>query len=1369
MIRPLDLELLFAAFAFRHAKIDNEQLGRAVAQTSSDHSISDTMVQTGMIDEQQRKQIDAAVKDHLQRHHDDSSTSLAAIEPLPFPLSIFDHLLETQAVPADAPKQGDERSDSENQLVTYETVVSPNLTPHPSLSDRGVTSNTAYGPTRYQSKRFHARGGLGEIFVASDREVHRDVALKEIQPACADNPASRRMFVLEGSLTGSLEHPGVVPVYGMGQYPDGRPFYAMRFIRGESLKQAIKNLHSGSPVFATSRTPSLTLRQLLNRFLDVCNTIDYAHSRGVLHRDIKPDNIMLGPFRETLVVDWGLAAIYRRDSAAPNDEVPGELLEQNPTLAPIRLTEESDDQVLGTAPYMSPEQARGRQSALKPSSDVFSLGATLYTILTGTTMYPGTSTAHVLDKAKRRDAVAPTAVNPNIPNALAAIVEKATASSQTDRYPTAKTLADDLEAWLADEPVTAYRERWHERTLRWMRQHRTLVTSGFAALLVGMFALGTIAIVLSTKNAEVAAQRDTAERNLIAARKAVRESFVQISEDERLKAEGLDRLRMSLLKSPEPYFVEFLSQTPDDPRLRLEQAQWRALLAAIVRNTQSPSQAIEYFQTVEKNLDELESDLRPHAASPSSNEFDRTTLDAYHLLRTQTQVQLASLYAETGKFEESLAHSQRAIEYAEANPNTETALLHVAALTQLGKTQFQIGRDDASLETLNDAIARLDVAPRDNRESWQLAMNHPLMARAEVRAARGNLFDAIEDWKKALKQSEQTTPERDSEIAFIEFRTRCYVSLARETTNARLRKLALEYSRMAQELAQQLVDRHPDNLLFAALQIDANNLRATTLAISDAAPDPNEVRNGLTRAIELDTRLHTEFPTVFEYRYRLLKTRLNLIFAELRTGKEPPSVLKDASDVLAETARLAHDFPQVPDAQALHAKTLINTAMLSLWFQVPDAETTIQKRRSEATAILEHLDQLPQRIAYTELHSNLHELLGQIAQTGERWNDATEQETNRQETMTSFPASYWEVPFPHERRADSFDTRAQYLFAAGKLNEGLEDLQKGIDVRQTLLDTFPDEPVIRKNLATALRDYGDWLRELDVPDVDANQYTLRSLDVLQNVPLSELNDSQLQTIVGDLAQLSIVSSDANDYQTASQQCERARAAAIELYRRDPTLQHMTYQLLVENLLIGYRLELGQDVDALVNNLHHAVAGMLDTHGHDADARDAAMLAYRQTATHFHSKKNYEQARYFLAEAYQLSENSPQQYTIAINLSDAEIRLGRFLSGCERSAPIMEEQELSALSYYSLAVNFALAVAALQNDTHLSESANESLSDLYQSNAMKALEKAAQVGLFNDPGWRSTMEADADLDAIRTTDAFKKWTQALESQEPSASQ
>src|SRR5262249_25084566 len=139
-----------------------------------------------------------------------------------------------------------------------------------------------------------------------DAELNREVALKEIQDRHADDPLSRARFVLEAEITGGLEHPGIVPVYGLGHHQDGRPYYAMRFVKGDSLKEAIARFHEPAP----GRDPgerALALRKLLRRFLDVCNAVEYAHSRGVLHRDLKPGNILLGPYGETLVVDWGLA------------------------------------------------------------------------------------------------------------------------------------------------------------------------------------------------------------------------------------------------------------------------------------------------------------------------------------------------------------------------------------------------------------------------------------------------------------------------------------------------------------------------------------------------------------------------------------------------------------------------------------------------------------------------------------------------------------------------------------------------------------------------------------------------------------------------------------------------------------------------------------------------------------------------------------------------------------------------------------------------------------------------------------------------------------------------------------------------------
>ena len=173
-----------------------------------------------------------------------------------------------------------------------------------------------------------------------------------------------------------------MPVYGLGTYGGGRPFYAMRFIKGDSLKEAIARFHADDELKKDPGRRSLDLRKLLRRFTDVCNAIDYAHSRGVLHRDIKPGNVIVGKHGETLVVDWGLAkAVGRADPTS------GER-----TLVPSSASGSAETipgSVLGTPAYMSPEQAAGDLEQLGPRSDVYSLGATLYCLLTGRPPFEG--------------------------------------------------------------------------------------------------------------------------------------------------------------------------------------------------------------------------------------------------------------------------------------------------------------------------------------------------------------------------------------------------------------------------------------------------------------------------------------------------------------------------------------------------------------------------------------------------------------------------------------------------------------------------------------------------------------------------------------------------------------------------------------------------------------------------------------------------------------------------------------------------------------------------------------------------------------------------------------------------------------------
>jgi formylglycine-generating enzyme required for sulfatase activity len=338
---------------------------------------------------------------------------------------------------------------------------------------------------RFRVLRHHADGGIGRVSVALDLELHRQVALKELQDRFADDPEFRQRFLLEVEVTGRLEHPGVIPVYSLGRDEQGRPFYAMRFIEGEDLERAISRFHAADA--GPARDPgerALTLRRLLRRFVDVCNVVAYAHSRGVLHRDLKPGNILLGPYGETLVVDWGMAK--RLDGPATpsgmGDETPGSDGQASGTATAQGL-------ILGTIPYMSPEQADG--GSVGTRSDVYSLGATLYHIVAGRAPIAKGDKLAMLSCVRRGEFSPPRQVNPRVPAALEAICQKAMRGRPEDRYASPRALADEIEHWLADEPVSAWREPWAVRARRWLARRRSAVASAVAAAAV---AVATIAI-----------------------------------------------------------------------------------------------------------------------------------------------------------------------------------------------------------------------------------------------------------------------------------------------------------------------------------------------------------------------------------------------------------------------------------------------------------------------------------------------------------------------------------------------------------------------------------------------------------------------------------------------------------------------------------------------------------------------------------------------------------------------------------------------------------------------------------------------------------------------------------------------------------
>jgi eukaryotic-like serine/threonine-protein kinase len=470
-------DLLFGLLALQNDFIGRDDLLAAFAAWVADKArpLAQLLVDRGALDDVRRALLEALVAEHLKRHGGDPAASLAAVSSL-------------------GPLRDDlQRIDDPNLRASLAATASRSAR---SGDDAGATATNAPSSrragARFRILRFHREGGLGRVYLARDEELGREVALKEIRPDKLAEADHRGRFVLEAEINGGLEHPGIVPVYSLGTYDDGRPFYAMRFVEGDSLKEAIEAYHKANP---QPDPGTVEFRKLLGRFVDVCEAIAFAHSKGVLHRDLKPHNVMLGRYGETLLIDWGLA------KATGRREPVGLAAGREATLVPPSGSGHAPTVgVLGSPPYMSPEQAAGAAEALGPATDVYGLGAILFALLTGEPPVDGKTTEEVLDRA-RRGAIRPLrSLNPNVPHALEAICLKAMAPKPGDRYTTAQALADDVEFWLADEPVSAWEESAWLRLCRWLRRHRTLVAAGAAATLAGLAGLVVVLTIQAEDN-----------------------------------------------------------------------------------------------------------------------------------------------------------------------------------------------------------------------------------------------------------------------------------------------------------------------------------------------------------------------------------------------------------------------------------------------------------------------------------------------------------------------------------------------------------------------------------------------------------------------------------------------------------------------------------------------------------------------------------------------------------------------------------------------------------------------------------------------------------------------------------------------------
>jgi serine/threonine protein kinase len=303
----------------------------------------------------------------------------------------------------------------------------------------------------------YARGGMSRIWVARDNDLNREVAIKELRTEIGPNSGVYRLFLREAQITAQLQHPNIIPVYGLGHRSQNEsPFLIMPLVRGTSLQAAIAEHYRGARSGAEARA---ALRRLLTVFVTVCNTLDYAHQHGVIHRDPKSANVLLGQYGEVLVIDWGLARLLGGQDGVSVVSVSDRAVGEGTRTG----------SVLGTVAYMAPEQALGLTREVDARTDVYVLGAVLFEVLTGQVPHAGQSVLEVLERVRASPTPHARSVNPAAPPELDAVCAKAMARAQADRYPSAAALGRDVERWLAGEAVSVYAEPWFRRLRRRLR------------------------------------------------------------------------------------------------------------------------------------------------------------------------------------------------------------------------------------------------------------------------------------------------------------------------------------------------------------------------------------------------------------------------------------------------------------------------------------------------------------------------------------------------------------------------------------------------------------------------------------------------------------------------------------------------------------------------------------------------------------------------------------------------------------------------------------------------------------------------------------------------------------------------------------
>jgi eukaryotic-like serine/threonine-protein kinase len=1079
--------LLFGVVALQSGAVDADRLAETCAAWASEptQALADLFVDHGLMTDEQKAEVEKVVARELESHGGDSHATLAA--------TIDGRSLE--AIRGVAAENGS--LEAKLNLPPQEQgghVVLEKLSPGDSESRE-----------RYTLTHLHAKGGMGRVWLARDTALGRQIALKDLRPEQADNSIVWSRFLYEAKITAQLEHPGIVPVYEVGE--GEAPYYTMRFVRGRTLSEATRAYHKKR---AAGEADSLGMVELLTAFVGVCHAVAYAHSRGIIHRDLKGQNVVLGDFGEVMVLDWGLAKRIAPDQQAgspPQQAAAGTAPEAKQPTGPtlLRADNQDDDntipeacnggpgpassrsssnpgsnghayhqtnpssgsgsgarqsresgagpegtmqgQLLGTPAYMAPEQAQGRHDLVDERTDVYGMGAILYEILTGRPPFIAPKTVEILRKVTNEQATPPRQIVPTVGPGLEAVCLKALRKAKEERYPSASLLAQEVQRWLADEPVQAYVEPWTSRALRWARRHKTLVSTA-AGLLV------TVTIALSVSTVLVSQERNEAEAQGQQARQAV--NLLTRVKDIGFE-DQLDPIQEDFLKNALAYYEQFTTRASRDPAVRLEHGRAYQQMGDIQRKL---GRSKESEQAYRKAIEILEPLTTAAAGTEPKRELARSrTLLGNLLVRLGADKdQIEALYRQAVETQQALASDPA------ASPEDR---LH---LGQTLKSQGDLLRSrgklpearlvfDKSLAVLEQAHA---AAAKHNEIRNDLALAAD--ARGLVYRELGEIKPAEQDFRHAVELLEALVTDFPTIPRYRESLAKAYNSLGLlERDTSRLAEAEAHYRRelpLVERLAQDFPKR-PEH---------ARELARTLYNLGEALLENNrtvEAEPILRRAVEANGLIAANHPDDVQIRFDLAKVHHNMGELLLLRGEAKPAVdsFLKAREIDQVLAKASPDEPRYAHMLALN---LVSLAAAQEIVEPSKVEATFR----EAQSIFEKLvKDYPHNINYRIAHAICLQNFGIVV--------AAANQPDQAEAMYKKALDLLNTKDAANQSRGRLRHRAEVLINLGDLKMtfgrpgGEENLREALSVFESLVNREAPASKDRHNLAIVQNNLGE--------------------------------------------------------------------------------------------------------------------------------------------------------------------------------------------------------------------------------------------------------------------------------------------------------